>query len=78
MLKCIYKCGTDKICCCSSSEHHCEVVTDAVCGKCELIQDKPTISPEQRLKNIIIGALDILPSNPGNVDAVALLRTGLR
>ena len=76
MPKCMYKCSDDT-CASSLSEHHCQVVSDAICSECEQNQDKPTISTEQRLRRVISEALELIPNTPDNGETISLLSTGL-
>lgn len=52
MIACIYRGKDDNMCCCSTSEHHCTTVNDDTCTRCEMYQDKPTVSDRERVERI--------------------------
>ena len=78
MADCYYKDKSDGMCCRSTCEHHCKIVTDEICSKCVWMQDGPFISKEQQLKKVIREALDKMVILPENAEVITILRKGLK
>ncbi len=77
MPKCMYRCETSGTCCRSTSENHCQQITDEICHQCVLNQDKPMISDKQRFKNIIKGAIKLLKINDTK-EALRVLNSAMK
>ena len=78
MAKCMYKSESEGTCCRSTSEHHCEQVTDAICSKCILQQGEPIVSDKVKFKNIIRKGLELLPETKENFQAIKLFKDALK
>jgi hypothetical protein len=74
--KCVYRC-TDGLCGRSTSNHHCQIVTDAICESCDVNSVSLEKSPQQTLKQAISKALEVLPMIPENEHAVDILTAAL-
>lgn len=74
--KCMYK-GVDGICARSTSVHHCQQVTDAICGGCVVHQTTPTVNDRTRFQRIMRQAADALKDNDAK-EALRILDAGLR
>ena len=62
MKKCIFKCENG-ICGRSTSPNHCKVVTEPICSICDVYTDSLGLSTEQKLKNAIKKAIQLIEAN---------------
>jgi hypothetical protein len=74
--KCLFKSANDSQCCRSTSEHHCKVVTDEICGACCMHQSKPTIGDKQMFKGIIRKSLKLMETDAAK--AIKMLEDALK
>ena len=77
MEKCIYK-ASGNMCARSTSQYHCKIVNDEICGNCFLHQDNPEYAPHVLLKQAISKALEVLPMSDNNQPAVEILTEALK
>jgi hypothetical protein len=78
MKNCMFKCLGDDTCGRSTSSHHCQVVNNAICSICDGYTDSLELSTEQKLKNSIKKALEVLPSSIDNREGREMLYKALR
>lgn len=76
--KCIYRSNSDNMCCCSTSNHHCKTVSNAICNICFHNQDTATVSDKQKVKNAIKRAIELLPSTIDNREGKEILYDALK
>jgi hypothetical protein len=74
---CIYKSPDDGICCCTTSGHHCENVSNSICNSCDRHQEETIVSDKVLLRRVIEQAITAL-KNDDKEEAFSLLNEGLK